>query len=78
MAFVFRSERNMMKSLLPQSDNNCDNDNYYKYSNISSPIKTNENLLKDKSKQSSKKYSPLESPSPPFLSNTERNKQKKN
>ena len=77
MAFVFRSERNMMKSLLPQSDNNCDNDNYYKYSNISSPIKTNENLLKDKSKQSSKKYSPLESPSPPFLSNTERNKQKK-
>ena len=77
MAFVFRSERNMMKSLNSQIEaNNYSNEDEFN-TDIISQIKSQESILKDPNIINNR-YNNIFDPSPPFLTGAERNQLKKN
>lgn len=73
MAFVFRSERNIIKSLDYQNESN---NNKNDQPNNLLQVKPNENILED-TNLINNRYNILDSPSPPFLSSVERIKSNK-
>ena len=77
MAFVFRSERNMMNSLNSQIEtNNYSNEDEFN-PDIISQFKSQESILKDPNIINNR-YNNIFDPSPPFLTGAERIQLKKN